>query len=101
MYEILFAHPLVEAITGWDFADGMWLNAPSGLIRKDNSLKPAYHELNRLIKEEWTSKGTLVTDENGYITINGYRGEYDLSFADLKGEAVISKSQDDVIVTLR
>ena len=63
MYEILFEHPLVEAITGWDFADGAWLHAPSGLIREDNTLKPAYHELKRLIHKEWHTEDTLKTDE--------------------------------------
>lgn len=77
MYGILFEHPLVEAITGWDFADGAWLGAPSGLIRKDNSAKPAYHELNRLIHEEWHTKETLRTDENGILTLTGFKGRYE------------------------
>lgn len=79
VYETVFADPAVEAITGWDFADGAWLNAPSGIIRKDNTLKPAYNELKRLVKEEWTSKGTLQTDENGFATLSGFRGEYEIS----------------------
>ena len=76
MYEILFEHPLVEAITGWDFADGAWLHAPSGLIREDNTLKPAYHELKRLIHKEWHTEDTLKTDENGVALISGFKGEY-------------------------
>jgi len=79
VYETLFADSSVEAITGWDFADGAWLHAPSGIIREDGSLKPVYHELKRLVKEEWTSKGTVHTDENGYASISGFRGEYELS----------------------
>ena len=51
MYRILSDHPLVSAVTSWDFADGGWLGAPSGLIRKDNSCKPAYDMLMRLKKE--------------------------------------------------
>lgn len=78
MYRILFEHPLVEAITGWDFADGAWLGAPSGLIRKDNSTKPAYHELKRLIHEEWHTKEALKTDEAGIVTLNGFKGEYEV-----------------------
>ena len=27
-------HPLVTAITNWDYGDGAWLNAPSGVIEK-------------------------------------------------------------------
>ena len=50
MYRNLFEnHPLVTAITNWDFGDGAWLNAPSGVIRKDGSLKPSYNRLHHLI----------------------------------------------------
>lgn len=78
MYEILFSHPKVEAITGWDFADGAWLNAPSGLLRADNSPKPSYRELQRLIHEEWTSQGELHTAENGVAELAGFRETYSL-----------------------
>ena len=81
MYRILFEHPLVEAITGWDFADGAWLGAPSGIIRKDNSTKPVYHELKRLIHEEWHTEKELKTDENGKITLSGFKGDYEITIA--------------------
>ena len=76
MMEILFACQSVEAVTGWDFADGAWLGAPSGLIRKDNSLKPAYKALEKLIREEWTTNVELRTDEKGMVSFEGYRGTY-------------------------
>jgi len=44
-YKTLFAHPLVKSITWWDFVDGKWLGAPSGLLRKDMTAKPAFDEL--------------------------------------------------------
>ena len=78
MYQILFEHPLVEAVTGWDFADGAWLGAPSGFVHRDNTTKPVYDELNHLINREWHTEGTLITDENGEIELNGYKGEYTL-----------------------
>lgn len=78
MYRILFAHPLVEAITAWDFADGAWLGAPSGIIRKDNSTKPVYDMLKHLIKEEWMTSTTLKTNEDGWLTLEGYKGQYEL-----------------------
>lgn len=98
MYTILFEHPLVEAITGWDFADGAWLHAPSGLIREDNTCKPSYYELQRLIKEEWTSKGTVKTDENGYAEISGFKGEYEVSAN--QGQASVTIDNDKEIVTV-
>ncbi|MBQ8092080.1 MAG: endo-1,4-beta-xylanase [Clostridia bacterium] len=76
MYETLFAHPLVEAITTWDFSDGCWLGAPSGLVRKDNSLKPAYLALHHLIHEVWNTRETGVTDEHGNFSFCGFMGSY-------------------------
>ncbi|MCR5796975.1 MAG: endo-1,4-beta-xylanase [Eubacterium sp.] len=97
MYQILFEHPLVEAVTGWDFADGAWLGAPSGIIRKDNSIKPVYNELNRLIHEEWHTEGELKTDENGIFQIDGFKGEYEIT---VDGKTVtynIDKSEDGIV----
>ena len=74
MYEILFAHPLVEAITGWDFADGAWLGAPSGFIRKDNTTKPVYDKIRSMIKDEWWTDITVKTDDNGNVLVSGVRG---------------------------
>ncbi|MCQ2539273.1 MAG: endo-1,4-beta-xylanase [Acetatifactor sp.] len=97
MYEILFGHPMVEAITGWDFADGAWLHAPSGIIREDNTLKPSYLELQRLVKEEWTTKGTLQTDAEGQFTLNGYRGTYEITVDGKKVNYKLVKNTDDSV----
>ena len=79
-YKTLFGHPLVEAITWWDMTDGHWLNAPSGLLRKDETPKPAYETLLNLVKGEWWLKPTrITTDANGQVTFTGYLGEYELS----------------------
>ena len=79
MYRFLFDQPAVEAITGWDFTDGAWLGAPSGVIRKDNSVKPSYEMLKKLIHEEWHTKGEIRTDENGYAQVSGFKGNYRVS----------------------
>lgn len=101
MYQILFSHPLVEAVTGWDFADGAWLHAPSGVVREDNSEKPSYRELRRLIHEEWTSSGFLHTDANGMAQLAGYRGEYVLSTAGEQAEFILEKGEDLPAVTIQ
>ena len=86
MYRNLFEnHPLVTAITNWDFGDGAWLNAPSGVIRKDGSLKPSYNTLHHLIKEEWHSEYDATTDAEGYVTVNGFKGKYEISADNRKG----------------
>ncbi len=76
-YRILFENPQVEAITTWAFQDGAWLGAPAGLVRTDNSEKPAYHVLKTLIKEEWNTRGTLNPGESGEIELNGFKGSYE------------------------
>ncbi len=78
MYSILFSHPLVEAITTWDFNDGCWLKAPSGFVRQDNSEKPSYRALERLIHGEWETHESLVTDGEGFLTFTGFMGNYSL-----------------------
>ena len=76
MYTTLFHHPLVEAITTWDFNDGCWLKAPSGVVREDNSEKPAYHALMELIHGAWETHETITTDEEGYLRFTGFKGSY-------------------------
>ena len=91
MYRNLFEnHPLVTAITNWDFGDGAWLNAPSGVIRKDGSLKPSYNTLHHLIKEEWHSEYDATTDAEGYVTVNGFKGKYEISADNRKGIFVLT-----------
>lgn len=86
MYQVLYAYPAVEAITNWDCVDGKWLGAPSGLLRKDNSPKPAYHALHQLIKDQWwTRDHTLKTDQQGALTLSGFKGGYQLTH---QGKAV-------------
>lgn len=93
MYEILFAHPLVEAVTGWDFADGGWLKAPSGIIRADNTIKPAYSELDRMINDEWHTECKVITNDEGIAEITGFCGNYQLTCEGKSLEYKLSKNE--------
>ena len=77
LYETLFAHPLVQSITWWSFKDGLWLGAPSGLLDTNSDPKPVYHELHKLIKDDWwTGEQNLAADNSGNVTVTGFKGEY-------------------------
>lgn len=76
MYTTLFECPLVEAITQWDFTDGRWLKAPVGVLREDDSIKPAYETLDSLINHEWHTEETLRTDKHGRLSFSGFKGGY-------------------------
>ena len=56
MYGILLNSPSVKAATYWDFADGAWLNAPSGLVRVDGTPKPAYDRLKSIVESRHAVK---------------------------------------------
>jgi len=98
-YQILFEHPSVEAITYWDLCDGGWLNAPSGLIRKDLTNKPAYDALMDLVKNQWWMSPTkMITDEEGKIRLNGYLGDYSISWMDKKASFSLDAKDISVVV---
>ena len=100
-YRNLFEnHPLVTAISNWDFGDGAWLNAPSGVIRRDNSLKPSYKTLHRLIKEEWHTAFEATTDAEGYVNVEGFRGSYEITAGGKKGTFCLKNGAPNVDVTL-
>lgn len=88
MIRILFEeHPLVKAHTSWDFMDGMWLNAPSGVLRRDGSEKPVYTALDNLINKEYHTEENVKTDGNGNVKVAGFKGKYVLET--LNGEKVM------------
>ena len=97
MYRTLFEHPLVEAITTWDYKDGAWLNAPSGFLRKDNSKKPSYEMLKKLVKEEWWTNTTVTTDANGRATFQGFKGDYLVTTKKLSANVRLADDQEMVI----
>lgn len=100
MYRILFDHPKVEAVTGWDFTDGCWLGAPSGLLAADNREKPAYKTLERLIHGEWHSECDVVTDDNGCAEVIGFRGMYSLSDGTRAAALHLGLNEPDIEITL-
>lgn len=82
MYDILYGHPQVEAITVWDPCDGGWLGAPCGVMREDNSPKPVYGALMERIHGAWETHATVTTDGEGNAVLTGTKGGYCLTIGD-------------------
>jgi len=79
-YRVLFSHPAVEAITWWDFTDqDAWQRAPAGLVRADMTPKPAYQELQRLIKGAWWTQTEAEVNAAGQVRFRGFFGQYKVS----------------------
>ena len=100
MAELMFGSDEVDALTGWDFADGAWLHAPSGLVRLDNSEKPAYKMLCKLFREEWMTDTVLTTDAEGFVDFTGYRGKYEVSSDGKNTEFVLKKGLSEAEIVL-
>jgi len=98
MYRLLFANPKVEAITTWDYKDGAWLKAPSGYLRLDNSRKPSYDRLKKLIHEEWSTNTTVMTDAMGFASVEAFKGEYNLSSDGVSAKADLTDDAETTIV---
>ncbi len=101
MYEILFAHPQVEAITTWSGSDDSWLHAPAGFLRTDNSEKPVYKALQNKIQKEWHTKTTTRSDSDGYIQLTGFKGHYEISCAEKSAEINLNGKHPIIETTLK
>lgn len=101
-YKTLFSHPMVESITWWNFCDeNAWLGAPAGLLRRDNSCKPSYYELKKLIKKEWWTHPTrLVTNNIGEFEFTGFLGEYELVIDNIKLHFNLDKNSTLIEITV-
>jgi GH35 family endo-1,4-beta-xylanase len=96
MYEILFACPAVGAVTTWSAADDGWLNAPGGFLHGDNGVKPVYTALLNKVKGEWWTKEALRSDANGELSLEGFRGDYELVCGEEKAAFVLDGGEDRI-----
>lgn len=106
LYSIWFSHPAVNTIVYWNQFDGhcydagpgaTWNenNCRGGLFHKDLTPKKSAEVYKKLISEEWHTKLTLTTDENGYASFRGFYGDYELSADDLKFTFGLHKNEEN------
>ena len=101
-YRVLFSHPAVEAITWWDFTDqNAWQRAPAGLVRADMTPKPAYEQLQRLVKGQWWTETSATIEDGGKARFRGFFGQYKVTVRSgdrkLTGAFQFDKSTDKAI----
>jgi endo-1,4-beta-xylanase len=102
-YRTVVSHPAVESLTYWGLTDhGAWLGAPSGLIRRDGSRKPAYDALHDLIRGEWWLPETrMTTDADGTLTLRGFAGRYRIGTIAGTAEIDLAAGADSVTVEVQ
>ncbi|GAB4136419.1 endo-1,4-beta-xylanase [Thermopirellula anaerolimosa] len=79
-YRLWFSAPNMAGITWWNLGDGTAVQgeneAKGGLLDENLDPKPAYRELERLIRSEWTTHIRAKTDGNGWAEFRGFAGKY-------------------------
>ena len=99
-YRICFAHPSVEAILMWGFWEGANWIPVSSLYRRDWSPMPAAAAYKNLIFNEWWTKGSGKTDQNGEYSVNAFYGKYRVTINGESKEVNLTKKEGKVIVKL-
>lgn len=81
IYVQSFGHPSVNSINWWGLSDRyIWMERPKGgLIDEDYRPKPVYTKLRQLIKEEWMTKISGRTGEDGSMKFRGFHGNYKIT----------------------
>jgi hypothetical protein len=89
-----FGHPAIEAFFFWGFM-GMAVD-----FKEDDlpayELKPVYHAVKKLIKEEWHTQELLQTNSDGVVRLRGYQGKYSLRTAISPGASMLAGSTFDL-----
>ena len=87
-YSAYFSHPLMDTVVYWNTADGTGFSngaaydesrCRGGIFHNDMTPKKSALMLKHLFEEEWNTKLSLTTDENGYLSFRGFFGDYALN----------------------
>jgi len=69
-----FAHPAIEAFFFWGFMP----TAIKWGERSGHTLNSVWHRVRGLIHDEWRTRATLTTDDDGVARFRGFLGDYAL-----------------------
>lgn len=82
-YRLWFSVPMMAGITYWNFADGTAVagenEAKSGLVDENLQPKAGYRALERLIRDEWTTRAQAQTSAAGTAGFRGFFGKYQVT----------------------
>jgi endo-1,4-beta-xylanase len=74
-----FSHQAVQAIMLWGFGEKThWMGPDAALVNADGTLNPAGQRISRLLREEWTARGSATAGPDGRISFRGFFGTYAL-----------------------
>ena len=78
IYRLAFGNPSVQLINWWGFSDRDPWKPGGGLLTAEYEPKPVYRRLMRLIHQEWETRLTGTTNQDGQLNFRGFYGEYEI-----------------------
>ncbi len=80
LFRLGFSHPSVQAIVLWGFsAKTHWMGPDAALMNADNTLNAAGVRISHLLREVWTTRGSVSEAADGRINFRGFYGSYSLT----------------------
>ncbi len=86
LYTVCFSHPAMEGLVYWNLPDGYAFNPGNrnwnenqcrgGLFHHDMTPKASARRLHDLFHKTWHTELTLTTDEEGWVDLRGFYGDY-------------------------
>ena len=93
-FRLGFSHQAVQAIMLWGFGEKThWLGADAALMNADGTLNAAGQRVSRLLREEWTTRGTTASGADGRVAFRGFFGRYSLKITLPDGRQVEQEIQ--------
>ena len=80
----VFSHPDTYGFTLWGAWDGQQWRGNAVIFDDDWTIKPSGRAYFDLVKTRWRTDTTLATAENGTLTLNAFKGTYDV-FVEVDG----------------
>ena len=78
----------------WGFGEKThWLGADAALMNADGTLNAAGQRISRLLREEWTTRGTTASGTDGRLAFRGFFGRYSLKITLPDGRQVEQEIQ--------
>ena len=78
-YRLSFGHPSIVSINWWGLSDKNIWQTGGGLIDENYKPKPVYNRLKKLIHEEWKTKLSTTTNNEGTLNFRGFFGKYNIT----------------------
>ncbi len=95
-----FSHPACSGFLIWGFWEGAHWRPDAAMFRKDWSEKPNLHAYRDLVFNEWWTDIEETTDENGVLSVRGFKGDYTIGVDVQKYAAAIHDTPTTIEIVL-